>query len=57
MGMGIKKIRRMKIIKKIMILILMRLLTDEGNEVVLGKTTVNQIKLNKILQFFIISYE
>ncbi len=47
--MGIKKIRRMKIIKKIMILILMRLLTDEGNEVVLGKTTVNQIKLNKIL--------
>ena len=47
--MGIKKVRRMKIIKKIMILILMRLLTYEGNELVLGKTTVNQIKLNKIL--------
>ncbi len=47
--MGIKKVRRMKIIKKIMILILMRHLTDEGNWTMLCKTAVNQIKLNKIL--------
>lgn len=47
--MGIKKIRRMKITKKIMILILMQHLTDEGNWAMLGETTVNQIKLNKIL--------